>query len=64
MSSFGCLIERQIASMFQTLGFHHPRYSPRIRSAATAISVLFFAGYASIPLAVMTGVVRLSSLSL
>ena len=60
-----CLhLRHGISSMFQTLGFNHPRHTPRIQAAASVISALFFAGYASIPLAVMTGVVRLSSMSL
>jgi succinate dehydrogenase / fumarate reductase cytochrome b subunit len=60
-----CLhLSHGIWSMFQTLGFTHPRYTPRIRSAARAIAILFFVGYASIPLGVLTGVVRLSSVSL
>lgn len=60
-----CLhLRHGIWSMFQTLGFNHPVYTPRIRRVATAISVLYFLGYASIPVAVLTGVVRLSSLSL
>ncbi|MES1261493.1 MAG: succinate dehydrogenase cytochrome b subunit [Acidobacteriota bacterium] len=60
-----CLhLRHGISSIFQTLGFNHPRYTPRIKSAATAISVLYFAGYASIPLGVLTGIIRLSSLSL
>jgi succinate dehydrogenase / fumarate reductase cytochrome b subunit len=60
-----CLhLRHGIYSVFQTLGFNHPRYTPRIKGAATVISVLYFAGYASIPLAVLTGVVRLSSLTL
>jgi succinate dehydrogenase / fumarate reductase cytochrome b subunit len=41
-------------SMVQTLGFHHPRYTPRLRAAATVIAFLIFLGFISIPLAVMT----------
>jgi succinate dehydrogenase / fumarate reductase cytochrome b subunit len=60
-----CLhLSHGIWSMFQTLGFSHPRYTPRIRGAARAIAILYFIGYASIPLAVLTGVVRLSAMSL
>ena len=53
-----------IYSMFQTLGFSHPVYTPRIKRAARTIAVLFFLGYASIPIGVMTGIVRLSSMDL
>jgi succinate dehydrogenase / fumarate reductase, cytochrome b subunit len=48
-----------IYSMFQTLGFVHTRYTPRLRAAARAIAVLFFLGYVSIPAAVLAGIVHL-----
>jgi succinate dehydrogenase / fumarate reductase cytochrome b subunit len=53
-----------IRSMFQTLGFSHPRYTPLIQKTARTIAVLFFIGYASIPVGVLTGVVRLRAMSL
>lgn len=54
-----CLhLNHGIYSVFQTLGLAHPRYAPKIRAAARAISILFFAGYASIPAAVLTGILR------
>jgi succinate dehydrogenase / fumarate reductase cytochrome b subunit len=52
-----CLhLRHGISSMFQTLGISHPRYTPRIKAAASLISVLFFIGYISIPAAVLAGV--------
>jgi succinate dehydrogenase / fumarate reductase cytochrome b subunit len=52
-----CLhLRHGISSMFQTLGISHPRYTPRIKAAASVISVLFFIGYISIPAAVLAGV--------
>jgi succinate dehydrogenase / fumarate reductase cytochrome b subunit len=42
-------------SWLQTLGLHHPRYSPMFRRAAALIAILIAAGYISIPVAVMTG---------
>lgn len=53
-----------IWSMFQTLGFSHPRYTPIIKTAARAIAILFFLGFASIPLGVLTGIVRLTAVTL
>ena len=44
-----------IWSMFQSLGFNHPRYTPVLRRAAQVISIALFLGFSSIPLAVMTG---------
>lgn len=43
-------------SMFQSLGVHHPRYTPILKRFAAAISILLAIGYISIPVAVMTGV--------
>lgn len=52
-----CLhLNHGIYSMFQTLGLAHPHYTPRIKAAARTLSVLYFAGYSSIPLAVLLGV--------
>lgn len=43
-------------SFFQTLGANHPRYNDLRRQFATAATVLIIAGYVSIPLSVMTGI--------
>jgi succinate dehydrogenase / fumarate reductase, cytochrome b subunit len=47
-----------IWSMFQTLGVHHPRYTPMLRRLAAVSSVLIFLGFVSIPLSVLTGLKR------
>jgi succinate dehydrogenase / fumarate reductase cytochrome b subunit len=44
-------------SMFQSLGVNHPRYTPMIKRAAAVVTVLLVAGFISVPLAVLTGVV-------
>jgi succinate dehydrogenase / fumarate reductase, cytochrome b subunit len=55
-----CLhLNHGIYSMFQSLGFTHPCYTPRIRAAAAAVSILFFLGYVSIPAAVLTGILHI-----
>jgi succinate dehydrogenase / fumarate reductase, cytochrome b subunit len=41
-------------SLLQTLGFHHPRYSPRIKALAATAALLIFLGFVSIPVAVLT----------
>jgi succinate dehydrogenase / fumarate reductase cytochrome b subunit len=52
-----CLhLRHGIYSMFQSLGIAHPRYTPRIKAFANAVSILFFVGYTSIPAAVLAGV--------
>jgi succinate dehydrogenase / fumarate reductase, cytochrome b subunit len=44
-------------SMFQTLGFYHPSYTPRVKFLATLAALLIFFGFVSIPAAVMAGVI-------
>jgi succinate dehydrogenase / fumarate reductase, cytochrome b subunit len=42
-------------SMFQSLGFSHPRYTPALKKAAAIFAILVAIGNCSIPVAVMTG---------
>ena len=44
-------------SLFQTLGFHHPRYTPRLRTMAAVVALLIFFGFISIPVAVLSGLI-------
>ncbi len=44
-----------IPSFFQSLGLRHPTYTPIIRRAGKAITIILFVGYASIPIAVVCG---------
>jgi succinate dehydrogenase / fumarate reductase cytochrome b subunit len=44
-------------SIFQTVGFSHPRYSPMIKRASAWVAILMAAGFISIPIAVLTGLV-------
>jgi succinate dehydrogenase / fumarate reductase cytochrome b subunit len=44
-------------SALQTLGLHHPRYTPRLRVLATLIALAIFFGFISIPIAIMARVV-------
>jgi len=46
-------------SMFQSLGFSHPRHTPRIKKGAAVVAILIAAGNISIPLAVLAGIVTL-----
>jgi succinate dehydrogenase / fumarate reductase, cytochrome b subunit len=48
-----------IWSMFQSVGFSHPRYTPMIRKFAAVFSWLLIAGFISVPIAVVAGMVRL-----
>jgi succinate dehydrogenase / fumarate reductase cytochrome b subunit len=42
-------------SMFQSLGFSHPRYTPLLKKGAALIAILIAIGNCSIPIAVMLG---------
>jgi succinate dehydrogenase / fumarate reductase cytochrome b subunit len=42
-------------SMFQTMGFSHPRYTPPLKKAAAVVAILICIGNCSIPIAVMAG---------
>ena len=44
-----------VQSMFQSLGFNHPLQTPRIKKFANAVGILYFTGFASMPLAALTG---------
>ena len=45
-------------SMFQTLGVAHPRYTPMLRTFAKGAAVAVTAGNISLPVAVLSGVIR------
>jgi succinate dehydrogenase / fumarate reductase cytochrome b subunit len=43
-------------SMFQSLGFSHPRYTPKLKKGAALVAILIAIGNCSIPIAVLTGI--------
>ncbi len=45
-------------SMFQSLGFSHPRYTPVLKKGAAIFAILIAIGNCSIPIAVMAGLVK------
>src|SRR5580704_18669438 len=45
-------------SMFQSLGFSHPRYTPVLKRCAAVVAILIAAGNISIPVSVLAGLVR------
>ncbi|BDC52872.1 hypothetical protein F183_A51870 [Bryobacterales bacterium F-183] len=47
-----------IWSMTQTLGFSHPKYTPRIRTVSKLIAIALFLGFASIPVSVLAGIIK------
>lgn len=59
MILIGFHLSHGIWSMFQSMGLSHPRYTPLIKKFAAVFSWVLIAGFISVPLAVLAGVVRL-----
>lgn len=55
MAMLGLHLSHGVWSMFQSIGWNHPRYSPLIRKFAVLITVLIVLGNISIPLSVLLG---------
>ena len=45
-------------SMFQSMGFSHPRYTPKLKKGAATFAILIAIGNCSIPIAVMAGLLK------
>ena len=58
MIFIGLHLSHGIWSLFQSLGFSHPKYTPRIKTFAAVFSWLLIAGFISVPVAVLTGIVN------
>lgn len=58
MIALGFHLNHGIYSVFQTLGLNHPKYNCWRRVFANGASIVIAAGYISIPVAVLVGVVR------
>jgi len=58
MVFIGFHLSHGIWSMFQSMGFNHPRYTPAVKKFAAVFSWLLVAGFISVPLAVLIGFVR------
>lgn len=58
MVLIGFHLSHGIWSMFQSMGLNHPRYTPAIKKFAAIFSWILVAGFISVPLAVLTGLVR------
>ena len=54
----GLHLSHGIWSLFQSLGFSHPKYTPRIKAFSAVFSWLLIAGFISVPVAVLTGIVN------
>lgn len=58
VSLLGLHLSHGISSMFQSLGYNHPKHTPVLKSAAVVIAVLITLGYISIPISVLLGIVK------
>jgi succinate dehydrogenase / fumarate reductase cytochrome b subunit len=58
VSLLGLHLRHGLWSMFQSLGFNHPRHTPILKSAAVVIAVVIVLGYISIPISVLLGIVK------
>jgi succinate dehydrogenase / fumarate reductase, cytochrome b subunit len=58
VSLLGLHLSHGISSMFQSLGYNHPKHTLVLKSAAVVIAVLITLGYISIPISVLLGIVE------
>ncbi len=58
MILIGFHLSHGVWSMFQSMGISHPRYTPLIKRFASIFSWILVAGFISIPVAVLTRVVK------
>ncbi len=58
MIFIGFHLSHGVWSMFQSVGFSHPRYTPLIKKIASVVAWVLIAGFISVPIAVLTGLVR------
>lgn len=55
MTLLGMHLYHGLWSMFQTLGFAHPRYTPKLKAFAKVFTVVLVLGFISVPIAVLAG---------
>lgn len=58
MILLGLHMRHGLWSMFQSLGFNHPRHTPILRKAALVLAIAITLGFISIPVSVLAGVIR------
>jgi succinate dehydrogenase / fumarate reductase, cytochrome b subunit len=56
MGLLGLHLYHGLWSMFQSLGFAHPRYSPKLKLAVKTFTVLLVLGFIIVPLAILAGI--------
>lgn len=58
MILLGFHLRHGLWSMFQSVGYNHPRHTPILKKSALVIAVLIVLGYISIPISVLAGFVK------
>jgi succinate dehydrogenase cytochrome b subunit len=58
LTLLGVHLRHGIWSMFQSIGYNHPKHTPCLKKAALVIATLIVLGYISIPISVLTGLVK------
>jgi succinate dehydrogenase / fumarate reductase cytochrome b subunit len=58
VSLLGLHLRHGLWSMFQSIGYNHPRHTPLLKKAAFVIALLITLGYISIPISVLLGFVK------
>jgi len=58
MILLGLHLRHGVWSMFQSVGFNHPRHTPILNKFALAFAIIITAGFISIPLGVLTGIIQ------
>lgn len=58
MILLGLHLSHGVFSMFQSVGFNHPRHTPVIKIFARVFAFVVTAGFCSIPLGVLTGIIK------
>src|SRR6201997_4764369 len=58
MILLGLHLRHGLWSMFQSVGYNHPRHTPILKKSAFMIAVLIVLGYISIPISVLAGFVK------
>ena len=59
MVMLGLHLSHGASSVFQTLGLNHPKYNPLFRLVGPGFAAVIVAGYVSIPLSILFGLVKL-----
>jgi succinate dehydrogenase / fumarate reductase cytochrome b subunit len=58
MILLGLHLRHGVWSMFQSIGFNHPRHTPILKTFALVFAIVITAGFISIPLGVLTGIIQ------